>query len=58
MATFEILPTNLDGKLAWVVKTTTHATGVVDTSIRYPTRAEAQAAADSWEHLDEDWAKV
>jgi hypothetical protein len=32
--------------------------GVIDTSNVYPTRAKAQAAADTWTHLDEDWAKV
>ena len=57
MATFQILPSDQDAKIGWVVKTT-HDDGTVDTSIRYETHTKAQAAADSWVHLDEDWAKV
>jgi hypothetical protein len=57
MPTFRILPVNLDADRGWIVKTT-HESGVVDTSIVYATQMKAQAAADSWEHLDEDWAKV
>ncbi len=57
MATFQILPVDKDGKIVWVVKTT-HDDGTVDTSIRYETRAQAQAAADGWIYLDEDWARV
>jgi hypothetical protein len=57
MATFQILPVDKDGEIGWVVKTT-HDDGTVDTSIRYETQAKAQAAADSWINLDEDWAKV
>ena len=57
MPSFRILPRNLDAKLGWVVETT-HGSGIVETSIVYPTRAQAQVAADSWIHLDEDWAKV
>lgn len=57
MTTFKILPIELDRNTQWVVKTT-HADGKIDTSIAYPTRDKAQTAADGWEHLDEDWAKV
>jgi hypothetical protein len=56
-ATFRILPVNMDADLGWVVETT-HGSGIVDTSIVYPAREKAQTAADSWIHLDEDWAKV
>jgi hypothetical protein len=57
MATFQILPADLNRKIAWVVKTT-HDDGTVDTSIRYETHAKARAAADTWVFLDEDWARV
>jgi hypothetical protein len=57
MCIFRILPRSLDADLGWVVETT-HESGIVETSIMYPTREKAQAAADSWIHLDEDWAKV
>jgi hypothetical protein len=57
MSTFRILPANMDADLGWVVETT-HASGIVETSIVYETREKAQKAADSWVHLDEDWAKV
>jgi hypothetical protein len=57
MTTFQILPVDLDPKGGWVVKTT-HDDGKIDISIVYDTQAKAQAAADSWTYLDEDWAKV
>jgi hypothetical protein len=57
MCIFRILPLSLDADLGWVVETT-HASGVVETSIIYETQEKAQKAADSWIHLDEDWAKV
>jgi hypothetical protein len=57
MPTFRIIPINRDADLGWVVETT-HESGIVEKSIVYRTQTEAQAAADSWEHLDEDWAKV
>jgi hypothetical protein len=57
MCIFRILPLSRDVDLGWVVETT-HGSGIVETSIVYPTQAKAQAAADSWVHLDEDWAKV
>jgi hypothetical protein len=57
MSTFRIIPINRDADLGWVVETT-HASGIVETSIVYETREKAQKAADSWVHLDEDWAKV
>jgi hypothetical protein len=57
MATFLVLAVDLDSSIGWVVKTT-HDNGIIDTSIVYETRERAQAAADSWTHLDEDWAKV
>jgi hypothetical protein len=57
MATFCIYLVDVDGKTGWVVRTT-HDDGTVDTSIRYETRTQAQAAADSWTNLDEDWARV
>jgi hypothetical protein len=57
MTTFRIVPANLDSATGWVVKTK-HDNGVIDTSIVYATREMAQAAADTWTHLDEDWAKV
>ena len=57
MATFLVLAVHLDSSIGWVVKTT-HDNGIIDTSIVYETRERAQAAADSWTHLDEDWAKV
>jgi hypothetical protein len=57
MCTFRILPRSPDADLGWVVETT-HESGVVETSIVYQTQATAQKAADSWIHLDEDWARV
>jgi hypothetical protein len=57
MTTFRLSPADPNGKIGWVVKTI-HDDGRVDTSIVYETRAKAQAAADSWTNLDEDWAKV
>jgi hypothetical protein len=58
MTIFRIFPADMDAATTgWVVKTT-HDDGKVDTSIVYGTRAKAQAAADTWTYLDEDWAKV
>jgi hypothetical protein len=57
MTRFNIVPADICSKAGWVVKTT-HDSGVVDTSIVYASQAKAQAAADSWEHLDEDWNRV
>jgi hypothetical protein len=57
MCTFRILPLSRDQDLGWVVETT-HGSGVIDKSIVYSTQEKAQRAADSWVHLDEDWAKV
>jgi hypothetical protein len=57
MTTFRIVPVNLDSDTGWVVKTK-HDNGVTETSVVYPTRETAQAAADTWTNLDEDWAKV
>jgi hypothetical protein len=57
MCIFRILPVSLDADLGWVVETT-HPSGVVERSIVYKTEMQAQKAADSWIHLDEDWAKV
>ena len=57
MCTFRILPRSLDSDLGWIVETT-HESGTVERSIVYSTREKAQKAADSWLHLDEDWAKV
>jgi hypothetical protein len=57
MPIFRILPVDLDTKFGWVVETT-HESGIVEKSIVLSSRAEAQAAADSWTHLDDDWAAV
>ncbi len=57
MCTFRILPRCLDTDMGWIVETT-YDSGVVERSIVYPTQEKAQKAADSWIHLEEDWAKV
>jgi hypothetical protein len=57
MTTFRILPVGRDADQGWVVEST-HGTGIVETSVVLPTREKAQASADSWIHLDEDWARV
>ena len=55
--TFRILPVTPDPEDGWVVETT-HESGVVERSVVFATQAEAQAAADSWQDLDEDWDAV
>ena len=55
--TFRVLPVSLGAENGWVVETT-HESGVVERSVVYATQAEAQAAADSWQDLDEDWEAV
>jgi hypothetical protein len=57
MPTFQILPAAPVSDTGWVVRTK-HDNGVIDTSVVYQTREKAQAAADTWTHLDEDWARV
>lgn len=57
MPKFRILAAERAADRGWVVETT-HSSGVVERSIAYPTKSKAQAAADSWVHLDEDWAKI
>jgi hypothetical protein len=57
MQIFRILPVTHGVTNGWVVETT-HENGVVETSVVFATREEAQAAADSWIHLDEDWAAI
>jgi len=57
MCIFRILPRSHDSDLGWIVETT-HESGIVERSIVYSTQEKAQKAADSWVHLDEDWAKV
>ena len=34
------------------------STGIVETSVAWASKTEAQAAADKWVNLDEDWAGV
>jgi hypothetical protein len=55
--TFRILPATPGAEDAWIVETT-HDSGVVERSIVFASRAEAQAAADQWIYLDEDWAAI
>ena len=57
MSTFRVLPASLAADAGWIVETV-HENGVVEKSVVLTSRVEAQAAADSWEHLDEDWAAV
>ena len=57
MSTFRILPASPETGFGWIVETT-HDTGIVEVSVTLTSYAEAQAAAASWEHLDEDWAAV
>jgi hypothetical protein len=57
MPTFHVLPIQLDVEWGWVVQTT-HANGVVETSIVFESYEKAQVAANAWTHLDEEWAKV
>ncbi len=57
MCTFRILPRSLDADLGWIVEST-HDSGIIERSITYPTQEKAQKAADSWVHLDEDWARI
>ena len=57
MPTFRILPAYADADLGWIVETT-HESGMIETSVVLPSREKAQAAADSWAHLDEDWAAI
>jgi sorbitol-specific phosphotransferase system component IIBC len=57
LPTFRILPVASGPDDGWVVETT-HDSGVVERSIVFASQEEAQAAADSWQHLDEDWAAV
>jgi hypothetical protein len=57
MPTFPVLPVLLGSESGWVVETT-HESGVVERSVVFATQAEAQAAADSWQDLDEDWDAV
>jgi hypothetical protein len=59
MPTFHILPVAVAqaAEKGWVVQTT-HDSGVAERSIVFASQEEAQAAADSWQDLDEDWAAV
>lgn len=57
MSTFRILPVSMHADLGWVVETT-HETGIVETSVVLASHAQAQAAVDRWQYLDEDWAAV
>ena len=47
----------LGADTGWIVETT-HDNGLVETSVFLPSQAKAQAAADSWKYLDEDWAAI
>jgi hypothetical protein len=57
MPIFRILPVAPAAENGWVVETT-HDSGVAERSIVFASQKEAQAAADSWEDLDDDWAAV
>jgi hypothetical protein len=57
MPTFRILPVAPGAENGWIVETT-HDSGVVERSVVFASQEEAQAAADRWLHLDEDWAGV
>jgi|HubBroStandDraft_5_1064220.scaffolds.fasta_scaffold2029055_2 hypothetical protein len=57
LPTFRILPVGPGAQDGWIVETT-HDGGVVERSVVFASQEEAQAAADSWLHLDEDWAAV
>jgi hypothetical protein len=54
---FRILPVAPGPDNGWIVETT-HAGGVVERSVVFASEEEAQAAADRWLHLDEDWAAI
>ncbi len=57
MSTFRVLPVSLDADFGWIVETI-HETGIIERSVVLASRAQAQAAADSWQYLDENWAAV
>jgi hypothetical protein len=57
MPTFRVLPVPSGAQNGWLVETT-HENGVVERSAVFATEAKAQAAADSWRDLDEDWDAV
>ena len=57
MPGFRILPARREAKAGWVVETT-HDSGRVEISIIMASKAEAEAAADRWIHLDEEWAAI
>jgi hypothetical protein len=55
--TFRILPATPGAEGAWIVETT-HGSGIVERSIEFASRKKAEAAADQWTYLDEDWAAI
>lgn len=57
MPGFRIMPAKREAKVGWNVEIT-HDSGRVETSIIMASKAEAEAAADRWVHLDEDWAGI
>jgi hypothetical protein len=57
MPTFRILPVVPGAENGWIVETT-HDSGIVERSVVFASQEEAQAAADRWLDLDEDWATV
>jgi hypothetical protein len=57
MPTFRVLPVSPGAENGWFVETT-HEGGVVEKSVVLASQAVAQAAADSWQDLDEDWDAV
>ena len=57
MPTFRVLPATPGAENGWIVETT-HESGVVERSVVLVSEVDAKAAADKWQHLDEDWAAV